>query len=574
MSREAGNISYFDFLNSSKPEHERIVSHLNEIPEFQRNYVWKPAQVKELILSVKENEEKYYIGNIVIVSRAVGRSSIVDGQQRLVTLSMLAKLLSDEVSSPETRDKLVKLYFTHDGHNKLNFTREKLQTTYTAILNGQDINPDNLDASQKRLYVVFTALKSEIRECDKEELAKKLCLLELIVIISTSEEDAYQLFEGLNSTGLSLSSVELTKNALLGKVKALSPTDVEIAIEIWNKMEVGFENSKSADWFNKFLRHTWFSKEGYVSNAGLYKAVKESIIKGEVDVEKIIEFLITLNKQSKIYLNYKTATLAKSNVNNKMSEMSWKKLSSAIANIERLGVDQVYSVILALHTYGEINPSYTERDRYAEHISKLFYFSVVVKYSKLSPATYERKFASLCKDIHGKSYSEFKNVTNQFFADLGSLIRSQSEAFINNLTQNVDVSSTSREFVRTIMDDYLRYVGKGADDKITIEHIVPESDLSEWIHIEDSDMTLGYVNKIGNITLLSEELNNDAGVHDFDTKNNQAYLKSRYTENNSLEVDWGSEFNSPNPAHNAIEPRGKKIAEKLFEMYLESLMKN
>ncbi len=99
-NRLAKNIEYRIFLTSVRDEDDGVSCLKLEIPEFQRSYVWKSSNIKDLFDSINENSTNYYLGNIVIVKDGTGRSKIVDGQQRLVSLSLIAKILEEKTSNP------------------------------------------------------------------------------------------------------------------------------------------------------------------------------------------------------------------------------------------------------------------------------------------------------------------------------------------------------------------------------------------------------------------------------------------------------------------------------------------
>lgn len=65
--RHAGNMEYKDFLTSVKDEKTELIGFKLEIPEFQRNYVWKSSHIEDLFNSLKDNSNNYYLGNVVIV---------------------------------------------------------------------------------------------------------------------------------------------------------------------------------------------------------------------------------------------------------------------------------------------------------------------------------------------------------------------------------------------------------------------------------------------------------------------------------------------------------------------------
>ena len=573
-NRIAKNIEYGAFLTSVRDCDDEVVSSKLEIPEFQRNYVWKTNNIKDLVDSIDNNQINYYLGNIVIIKKETGgRTKIVDGQQRLVTLSLLAKILVNKTNDSVKQNKLKSLIWADDqcAVFRILFNKENLKNVYENLLLDIQINESNLSDVQVVLWKAFSALKEEVRLIQDIELfIDKLISLEFVVIKSLSDEDAYQLFEGLNSTGLSLSAVELTKNAILGKVKQLNPEKIDEALLIWDSIEKKFEDI-DISWFKKFLRHQWFSKNGYTSDSELFREIKNNIInRSGITSEEIIEYLKELEDDASVYISFRTANLNKAMFNTDMSQNAWNHVNKLIGYIEKLGLDQVYSFLLSLYKYGKNHDAYFLRgESFKIHIEKLWSFLLIVKYTKVSPSSFERHFAKTCKDIQQIDYSSFKNKMDDLFRDkLKSKVMNLGEDFSVKLSNSVDYFNDDRDMIRFIVEEYLLFEGAGADSQLTTEHILPENNLEEWRDIADLENAKKFVGNIGNLTLLNEDLNEDAGHKNFNEKYETAYKNSRYTVNNKLRAEWGDGFCSPDPVSGAIIPRGKKIGESIYDNYL------
>ena len=574
-SRTARNIEYREFLTSVKDEHDNVVSPKLEIPEFQRNYVWKVNNIKDLFVSITENNPNYYLGNIVIVKDGVGRSRIVDGQQRLISLSLFAKELMNITTDPAHQNALKKIIWADDDRKviRILFQKSNLKKIYENILNDVLIKDEDQDETQKILLTSFLCIKDECKKIlNLDEFIRKFLTLEFVVIVSPSDDDAYQLFEGLNSTGLSLSAVELTKNSILGKIKILDSTRVEDAVNIWDSIEKNFENI-NIGWFNKFLRHHWFIKEGYVSNSNLFREIKTKIInKNGVTIDELFDYLEELKKDSLIYIGFRTANLNKTHFNLKMHGEAWQNILILNNFIEKLKLDQIYSVLLALYKFGKNENNYFERgETFQKHMEKIWQFLLIVKYTKISPSSFEKDFSKICKEIQGKSYGDFKKRMDVFFVELSKKIEGLKENFSSNLNSSMDYSVDDKGMVRFILEEYLITKGEGSDSDVEAEHIVPENNLDEWVNVTNKDSLRKFVGRIGNLTLLKNTLNTDAGHKNFNDKFEIAYIKSKFTVNGDLKNSWGDKFNSIDPLEQAIIPRGKEICGVLYDKYLTCL---
>jgi len=581
--RSAKNISYKEFMTytGSGSELKDIVSRESEIPEFQRNYVWKKNQIDELIDSINDNDNGYYLGNIVIVkdSNGNGVGKIVDGQQRLITLSLILFVLLDYISDTSLKEKIKNIIWKEsDNINpRIEFKKSELNEAYNNILN--NIIPDDLSGIdsniQKVLYKAFYDIRNKIGLLSNKGIfTEKVISLEFVVIRTYSEDEAYLLFEGLNSTGLTLSAVELTKNAILSKIKELDPKNIKEYVEIWDNIENKFDsNITSLTWMLKFLRHQWYSVNGYATTPNLFKEIKEIKIKGST-LKSLKSYLDLLQIDSNKYIKLRTSTAEKRDFNILMNSEAWESINSILYATTKLGLDQIYSVYLSLWKYGaEYHTNYIKDGRkFEDDMKKLWAFIFLIKFSDTSPSKYEHIFADFCKEIQDKKYDEFKTIVKDFFnLKLFPVVAGINiDEFSSRFSKNISTKNYGENLSKFIIKDYLIEFGYGVDDRSTTEHIIPKSNFSNWPNVNES-LNLDYIENIGNLTLLGEKLNETADNKSFDDKVQVAYNLSVFEKNKSLNADWGSQFKSNNPIDNAIIERGKDIGKVIYEKYKKLL---
>lgn len=490
----------------------------------------------------------------------------------------MAKVLIDKTVNVGYQKQLKNLIFADEKGKVLRilFKKKELGFLYNKILTNRNIDNGNLNDVENILYDAFKKVERESKKLEAEnvvdEFIEKLLSLEFVVISSPNDEDAYELFEGLNSTGLSLSAVELTKNAILGRIKLLGSNRMEEAVSIWDDIENIF--SSRYIWFNTFLRHDWFSREGYISKGQLFRGIKKNIIE-KASIDELFEYLNELKKYSQMYVTIRTSNVVKSDFSSSMQDTAWLRIIKTIPVIKELELEQIYSVLLSLYKYGISEKDYFKRDKFQKHIDLIWKFSFIVKFIKISPSSFEKKFANFCNNIQDKNYNDFKKESNKFFEDLSFLLEDQKDMFSNSIRDKINYQKSDRGFVRFILDEYLISEGGGrCVDPIEAEHIIPDGDLFYWTHIKDKNKVEKYKNHIGNLTLLNDKLNEKIKNMDFGNKNKHGYLKSGFRKNNKLNDIWGEKYKSEDPVESAILPRGKEIGETLYEKYCLDLKNN
>jgi uncharacterized protein with ParB-like and HNH nuclease domain len=570
--RKAQNVIYEDFFTKEKP---RVCFSKLQIPEFQRNYVWKKTQIEDLLDSVKSNLANYYMGTIVIVANEIGgseRDSVVDGQQRLITLSLVCGVIHEMLLDQSLKDRIEETLFEGKSKNiRLRFKRDNLNKIYTKILKEEEIDEKELDPSQKKIVqankIIKRWIKKNIR--GKEafvEFTGKILKLEFITISCLSDEDAYQLFEGLNSTGLSLSAVELTKNALLGKAKLLDKDKVNAIYDEWNNVESLFEK-ESKFLFSQFLRHQWFSIGGYVSHSQLFSEIKKAKIEKCTKFSEIETYIKKIKIDSEQYIKLREANISPAEYT-RMEGFNRNKTAEFIFNIGKLEIDQIYSVLLALWNYKNVYPDYF-RETFTQHIMKLWSFVFIMKYSGVTPSLYERKFAKLCELTKEKKYKKFEEGAEKIFKELQG-VADVRVAFIKGINTRLHyiVSDSNGGFIKNILQD-IHPLSLGENP--TLEHIIPQEFELKWTHLEPTEISVlsKYIHKLGNLTLLETKLNKDSDGKIF-TEKALIYAKSKCVGAKEIDSKYGSLFNSKNP-HKGIEKRGEVLGGAIFDFHYKQI---
>ena len=234
-----------------------------EIPKYQREYTWRTTHWENLFDDLCENQIGYFFGTIICIDTSTSinapKREVVDGQQRLTTISLLLCALysliaefKDELNEDQSLDfsslkrKLV-LKNTNTGIRVIPQSQNSNLEDYKGVLAQQSlISPSPMPrfAGNRRIKKAFEYFKNRINETAENNKQDKLItlfeLLEkinssiLVMIEVYSHAAAYVLFESLNNRGTPLTAIDLMKNLLLAKLDTTgNGSDIDYYFSRW-----------------------------------------------------------------------------------------------------------------------------------------------------------------------------------------------------------------------------------------------------------------------------------------------------------------------------------------------------
>lgn len=208
---------------------------------YQREYRWQTNQVTDLINDLTnkffsnyqtgdqrdqvENYDHYFLGSI-IVSRASGKYFIVDGQQRLTTLTLLLIRLRQQLENESLESQVASLIFSERfGRRSFNLDIEERESVMDALYTKASLEPfesNDQPESIRNIAARYNDIDNHF-ELQSEEVPYFVdWLLErvyLVQITAYDEGDAYTIFETMNDRGLSLTPAEMLRGYLLANIK-------------------------------------------------------------------------------------------------------------------------------------------------------------------------------------------------------------------------------------------------------------------------------------------------------------------------------------------------------------------
>lgn len=241
-----------------------------EIPDYQRPYSWGADESLQLLDDLtaaldRDTDEPYFLGSVVLVKeKGVPRSEVIDGQQRLTTLTLLLATLRDLAEDADLRSHIHRLveepevvWSRTPARPRLRlrqrddrFFREYVQTP-GATEHLIELS-DNVAAtdSQKALRDNVRALRARLATWPPERRADLFVMLGartfLVVVSTTDLNSAYRIFSVMNARGLPLTPSDIIKSQVIGAIREL---DREEYAERWEDLEEDLGRSEFGDLF-------------------------------------------------------------------------------------------------------------------------------------------------------------------------------------------------------------------------------------------------------------------------------------------------------------------------------------
>ena len=277
------------------------------IPVYQRNYDWKMEHCKQLyddlVKIIRQNRKSHFFGSIVSVQSESGTMEeflIIDGQQRLTTISLLLLAIYHLLSSGkmvsrdhQLMDKILKKYLIDEyepEEKRIKLKPIKNDQKAFGILFDQDeeyIPDSNLTINYRYFYD-----RIQHGELDIDELFDAICKLEIINISLNHEDNPQLIFESLNSTGLNLSEGDKIRNYILMGL----PNDQQTKFyeKYWNRIESYTDYDVSS-----FVRDYLSIKQQSTPNMNsVYPTFKKYVEDAEVaDIEPLLKDLLEYAKR-------------------------------------------------------------------------------------------------------------------------------------------------------------------------------------------------------------------------------------------------------------------------------------
>jgi uncharacterized protein with ParB-like and HNH nuclease domain len=532
-----------------------------KVPAYQRSYAWEVDHVESLLTdindAIKNKEKEYFLGSVVVTAGQNNRCDVVDGQQRLTTVSLIISAIKDIFSE----DGDTKTSASIESEFLASTDRKTKEKEPKLILNEIDNevfqelieNIDDVDcASYRRIshiklinaanfckkYLKNMCDKSKDSDSDLHELLDYLeTNMKIIVVTAPDDSNAFIIFETLNDRGLELAISDLLKNYLFHR----SGDKIDETKSRWTTMVSILESASNDPLVVTYLRHFSMAKYGLIRERELFSAIKKRI----TNKKTALAYSNLLSEGARIYS-------ALINTEHDFWSAYDPVVSKSVSTLNLLGMTQIRPLLLA------ILDKFDKRDvktSFKKLVSVAVRFQIV---GGVGGGTLENLYANTAKAITEEKITKPSGVISAFK-------NLPTDALFKAEFSNATISKqkVARYYLRSI-EDFLsgeksELVPSTDTTRVNLEHILPSNPSQDWYKNFTADEIRSYNNRLGNLALMSSRLNGNIGSGSFESKR-KFYDESNFilTKEIANETTWNKK---------SIDIRQSKMADIALKIW-------
>jgi hypothetical protein len=493
---------------------ETVSSRFFSVPLYQRPYSWTSDEVGDFWHDARraiEEGGEYFLGTIVLSEEAeAGTQSIIDGQQRLATTTILLAAMRDVYKAQGEAAAANSIQNQHIGPLDLETyeprPRIRLNATddpvYQALIIKGEAGVEISSQSHERIVSAYKYIVGCLQELItsspttwKSEFGRLIAFLRkqarIIVVRASTDADAFTIFETLNDRGADLTIADLLKNYLFSR----SNTELATVQQLWiEALAVLGEYQEEHD-FITFLRHLWSSQHGATRERDLYRDIKASVAK-KADAVKFAKSLVEgarlygaiISTESDFWKDYGESTKDRLRVLSRFSLQQNRPLLLAIlqhfskAEIEK-SIRFIVSWSIRGIVAGGIGGGQAER-----YICEA---AVAIRSGHVKTTA----------DLQGKLAPNVPS--NSLFSQSFASFRTTGSALARYMLLAIEREMRG--------DKQPELVPNRNVDEVNLEHILPQRPKAgEWPSFSSEEAQV-YAYRLGNMTLLPKGTNNKIG---------------------------------------------------------------
>lgn len=535
------------------------------IPVFQRDYAWTAEQCQKLfedIVLAYKKDRLHFCGSFVYAPLStknhIDSYIIIDGQQRFTTLYILIKALADSTDEKADKEALEEYLFNEDKFKRYGFDEKsklKLKPVKTDNDQLQLLMSGKIEQMNKNkngiIYHNYMLFKDLIESFLAEDPDNTVMMIHdgidnLICadIRLEKDDDAQEIFERINSTGIKLSLSDLIRNFVL-----MTDDDQERLYEqYWLPMQEMLSKEQLESFFYDYLNTRL---DGFTKESEAYRDFKYIYDKGQYTNESMLNEILHYAKQYYVFCNG--------------DENLGKDINNALAGLRKLNQTTVY--LFLFNIFDDFENGKIDKETLGKVLDLLLNYSI----RRLVCEIGSNSLRGMYKTLYGRIFNKQENKDHYYDAIISFMQQMTSK---DAIPSDSDFKQSLKErnlYRKNALCKYLLAAieNQGKEpivtDNLTIEHIMPQNkNLStSWQKMLGDNWEIikeRYLHTIGNLTLTG--YNSELGDRPFQEK--QEMLKEAVTHITVLysDVKDKSEWNAK-----TIEERAERLSDIVMELF-------
>lgn len=533
-----------------------------KIPVYQRNYEWSWEQCDKLfedVVTAGQRNQLHFCGSIVFKpiapTKGIGNNIVIDGQQRLTTIYILLKALSDMAQNDSEKMLPQGAIFNTDQYNQFQLD----ETSKMKLKPAKDNNDQLLDLIYDKhdkidttceIYRNYEHFCDLIRGKQAEgitvsDIYRGIGLLTVAVIQLDDNDNAQEIFERINSTGIPLSLSDKIRNFVL-----MTEVDQDRLYEsYWLKAEQILSRDQLEGFFLDYLN---FKMDGFTKESTAYDDFKALYVRGRYTNETMLGEILHYAQQYHAF--YCGDKLHLSNEANQFLD-----------SLRKLNQTTVY--IFLFSVFDDFEAGVIDDETLCKVLRLLLNYSI----RRLICEVGSNSLRGLYKTLYGRVFNRSENKNNYYDAIVSFLLQLTSKDVMPSDAEFVVALKERNLYRKNALCKYLLVAieNQGKEqiktDALTIEHIMPQNkNLSTaWQKMLGSDWELvreRYLHTLGNLTLTG--YNSELGDLPFAEKLDMLSDKNTHVTVLYSDVKDKTEWNAQ-----TIEARSERLSKTVLKLF-------
>jgi hypothetical protein len=478
-----------------------------QVPRFQRDYAWDQEQWEDLWADIEttKSEQPHYMGYIVLQRKSLHDFEIIDGQQRLITLSLVILAAMRNIQNlkeniEENQERLKVLTDRYIGSknpvslrvdsklslNRNNSSNFKSICSYLEAPNKRGVTYTN--KLLNRCFKFFEAKKIGETGEDIAQFIERVSSGVLFTKIVVQDDlNAYKVFETLNARGVQLSTPDLLKNAIFSiivKDNQISEDELNELDENWSDVVLQLGESN----FTDFIRYHYNFQLTLVTKKSLFSSIRELVN----TPNQSYEYLRSLNQYAPLY----ASLLNPHDEWWENQDIAYRNIKKYLEAFELFNIKQPFTILMAAF-YTFSSEEFVKMTQYLYVLS--IRYNIICHFS---PSDQETTYNQIAVKIHTNEYKRASHVKN---SELFRKLYPNDKVFSNALEFHKMPSRQSSKKIRFLLAEIEHYLGHQTElNNVSLEHICPYNPSEHW-----NDYFGGGINdiqdRLGNVILLDKD---------------------------------------------------------------------